>query len=106
MPKRSNDFQRLITFLEKELAPIGATVQESAMLREIDGDDEREVDILIEYEVGNHPIRIALECRDHKRPQGKPWLEEIAGKYVITSYSIHYTKLYDVWNIRLFVGLE
>jgi hypothetical protein len=48
MPKRSNDFQRLVAYIYKNVAPIGATVTESATLREGDG-TEREVDILVSH---------------------------------------------------------
>lgn len=81
MPRRSNKFQELIASIERALAPLNATVTESAMLLPVDGGDEREVDVLIELEVGGHDVRIAIECRDHKRKQGLSWLEELDGKF-------------------------
>lgn len=81
MPRRSNDFQRLITFLEQQLAPTGACVTPSAMLQPTDNGPPREIDILIEHAVGPHAVKVAIECRAHKRRQGTEWIEAIAGKY-------------------------
>lgn len=81
MPPRSNDFQRVITFLEGQLAPTGAVVTPCAMLVPTDGTEQREVDILIEQQVGPHSVRIAIECRAHRRKQGVEWIESIVGKY-------------------------
>ena len=81
MPKRTNPFQTLIAFIERELAGSGVKVTESAMLSE-GGSNEREVDILIEAEINGHPVCIALECRDHKRPQDVTWIDCLIGKYI------------------------
>ncbi len=81
MPKRTNDFQSLIAFIEAELAPAGMRVTESAELREAEGETPREVDVLLETEVNGHPIEVAIECRDHVRPQTKGWIDDLIGKY-------------------------
>jgi hypothetical protein len=51
------------------------------MLRELDSGEERELDILLEGGLGPHPLRIAIECRDHARKPGKPWIESLKAKY-------------------------
>lgn len=81
MPPRTNDFQQLIAFIETQLAPAGATVTESAMVEPLDGSAAREVDVLIEASIGTHDISIALECRDHERPQDRTWIDQLVGKY-------------------------
>lgn len=81
MPPRSNDFQRLVTFLESQLATTGATVVPSAMLQPTNGGPAREVDILVEHNVGPHSVRIGIECRDHARRQGVEWIDSIVGRY-------------------------
>ncbi|MBD1833418.1 restriction endonuclease [Cyanobacteria bacterium FACHB-472] len=81
MPKRTNDFQTLIAFIEKELAPLGARVTESAEIAEAEDCSKREVDVLIEAEINGHPINIAIECRDHKTPQDVTWIDQLIGKY-------------------------
>lgn len=80
MPKRTNEFQSLIALIETQLAPTGAKVTESALLRDRAG-RSREVDILIETEVSGKPLAIAVECRDQHRPADQIWVDQLKGKY-------------------------
>ena len=66
MPKRTNDFQRLVYLVRVNLAD-GATVTESKMLTDRVTKRKREVDVCIEGHVGQHPVIVSVECRDHKR---------------------------------------
>jgi hypothetical protein len=81
VPKRSNNFQRLIASIEMQLAPIGAVVTESKLIKEKSSDTEREVDIAIESNVGQHNVLIAIECRDRSRPANLEWIDGLIGKY-------------------------
>lgn len=81
MPKRSNAFQRLVTFLEAQVAGDEVKVTESAMVAPTTGGDPKEVDILLEIPVGQRTVSVGIECRDHKRRQSRPWIEEIDGKF-------------------------
>ncbi len=83
MPKRSNEFQRLIKHIYDQLKPQGAVVTESASLPEYGGKDGPEIDILVEVPAPgpNRPFRVAVECRDHKRLVDKTWINELIGKY-------------------------
>jgi hypothetical protein len=81
MPKRSNEFQRLITLIEGQLAPIGATVEESAMLSDACSGQQREVDILIRCPVGERLMSVAIECRDHRRKADSTWMDQLRGKF-------------------------
>ena len=81
MPKRSNDFQRLIAAIEGLLAPLGAVVTESKLIKEKSSDTEREVDIAIESHIGQHRVFIAVECRDQSRPANLEWIDGLIGKY-------------------------
>ncbi len=81
MPKRTNDFQKLITLIEKQLSSKNTKIVESKFLKDFRNNKEREVDIYIETIVNNHQVRIALECRDHQRKQGTTWIEQIDSKY-------------------------
>lgn len=67
MPKRSNGLQKLILFIEQQLAPEGVKVIESALLEPIEGGEPSKVDILIQGDYGNHSITIAIECQEHTR---------------------------------------
>lgn len=51
MPKRTNEFQQLIYAINLQLAQ-GATVTESKLLRHRLMGAEREVDVVIEIEIG------------------------------------------------------
>jgi hypothetical protein len=81
MPPRSNEFQRLILLIESHLAPLGAQVSESLMLRDLIDESQREIDIALEIPTGPRTIRVAIECRDHERPAGVEWIDELIGKY-------------------------
>ena len=83
MPKRSNDFQRLIRRIYEQLLSTTAKITESAMLQELDGSGNREVDILIEILTPGMdiPTRIGIECRDHGRASDVTWVDELIGKY-------------------------
>jgi len=80
MPKRTNPYQELVFKLESALAPTGARVVQSALLTDRSG-TQREVDVLIEGDVGGHSLRIAVECRTESRPQDVTWVDELLGKY-------------------------
>ena len=84
MPKRSNDFQRVIKRIYEQLDSFSANITESALLAEIGTNELREVDVLIEYTMPgmNRPTRVAIECRDHGRASDKIWIDGLIGKYV------------------------
>jgi len=81
MPRRTNDFQKLVYEIERQLAPLGAVVEESAMLPERVSGELREVDILVSLDEGQHRVRIGIECQDRSRPATKQWVEAIAKKH-------------------------
>ncbi len=82
MPKRSNDFQQLVYQIYKHLAPVDASVTESAMVQRRNSHRKREVDILIEYELAGHKFNMAIECRDRSRKDDETWIDDIIGKYI------------------------
>jgi hypothetical protein len=81
MPRRSNEFQRLIRRIYRQLVPAGASVTESAMLRERDSATEREIDVLITLPLADSQITIAVECRDRGRAADVEWVDALIGKY-------------------------
>lgn len=81
MPRRTNDFQKLVYEIERQLAPLGAVVEESAMLPERVSGELREVDILVSLDEGQHRVRIGIECQDRSRPATKQWVEGVAKKH-------------------------
>jgi hypothetical protein len=80
MPKRSNDFQRLIYLVRVNLAD-GAKVTESKMMRDRLTKRFREVDVVIEGMVGHQPVIVAIECRDHKRVADVTWIDMMKAKH-------------------------
>jgi len=79
MPKRSNEFQRLVKLVQQALAPQGATVHESAMVE--NQGNMREIDVLVEGAFGSYQMKIAVEVKDESRPLGPGQVEEYIGKY-------------------------
>ena len=80
MPKRTNNFQKLV-FLVKKHAADGATVTESKFLRDNITGTNREVDICIESSVAGHSVTVSIECRDRGRKASVQWIEEMKSKH-------------------------
>lgn len=80
MPKRSNEFQKLVFLLKQQLAD-GAIVSESRMLNDVVTGTEREVDIHIETVISSHPVTVSIECIDRKRAADVKWVEEMKAKH-------------------------
>jgi hypothetical protein len=81
MPKRSNDFQKLILLIERQLAPRGARVSESHVIRDTREAIPRELDVAVEIPVGARTLLVAIECVDHKRKTDVQWIDKMVGKY-------------------------
>ncbi len=80
MPQRTNDFQQLVELIHRLFAPQNATVTASALVQLASG-QEREVDVLVEFETELYPVRIAVEAKDLSRPIETTTLEQYIGKY-------------------------
>lgn len=80
MPKRSNDFQRLVYLVRVNLAE-GAKVTESKMMRDRTTKRFREVDVVIEGQVGSHAVVVCVECRDHQRVADVTWVDMMKTKH-------------------------
>ncbi len=80
MPKRSNEFQRLI-FLVKKHVSESAKVIESKMLKDLITGTLREVDVYIEDSIAEHDIIVSIECIDHKRKADVTWVEKMKSKH-------------------------
>lgn len=81
MPKRSNEFQKLVELIYKTYKnKDDIKIQESCLIKDSDG-VQREIDILIEKEFIGKTFNVAVECRDHKRKADVLWLDQIKGKY-------------------------
>lgn len=82
MPKRTNDFQKLVLLMQQHLAAReGWSVQESRMLVDRVTGDEREVDIVVEGRINGVPFLIGLECQAKKRRSDLPWVQYQSKKH-------------------------
>lgn len=81
MPKRSNEYQRLILSINKHLSHTDAVVTESRMLWDCEFETEREVDICIEQVVAGTPVIVGIECTDLSRPLGPQKVEALHTKH-------------------------
>ncbi len=81
MPKRTNEFQELVTLVQRALAPKGATVTASALVDVPGQTSQREIDVLIESGVGPYRIKIAVEARDTGRKMDQTQFEGLLAKY-------------------------
>ncbi|NMG68140.1 hypothetical protein GPA19_24735 [Azoarcus indigens] len=80
MPKRSNDFQRLIYLVRLNLSE-GAKVSESKMMRDRLTKRFREVDVVVEGKVGSQRVFVSIECRDHQRIADVSWVDAMKAKH-------------------------
>lgn len=80
MPKRSNEFQRLVGLVRVNLAE-GATVTKSKLLRDRFTGTEREVDVCVEGIGGGTAVSVCIECRDRARAADVTWVEEMKAKH-------------------------
>jgi hypothetical protein len=80
MPKRSNDFQKLVFLARRALAD-GAVVTESKMMRHRITKSAREVDVVVEGQIGGCNVVVSIECRDHARVADVTWVEQMITKH-------------------------
>src|SRR5437588_2098591 len=80
MPKRSNDFQKLIYLIHHQLMG-EATVTESKFLHDSAANIDREVDIVIETQAGEYSLIIGIECQGRGRIATVEWVDQMAMKH-------------------------
>lgn len=61
------EFEKLAADIQRQLAP-QARVESNVKLLGRRTGVERQIDILVEQNVGQYPIRIVIDCKDHKTP--------------------------------------
>lgn len=79
MPKRSNEFQRLVYLVRKALAQ-NTTVTESKMLPDTAG-GEAEVDVCVEGKMDGLVVTVSIECTDRGRRPHCGWVTEMIAKH-------------------------
>lgn len=87
MGRKGRYFELLIKQLEEVILPIGAKITSPGFLKDKITNHPREVDILIEHNIGTSNIIIAIECRDRSSKQDTTWIEQIKTK--IENLDVH-----------------
>jgi|GEM_PF-1911813 len=80
MPRRSNEFQRLIAVIQSHLDP-GASIEEFALLEDRVTLTKREVDVCVTGSVAKQAVIVSVECRDRGRPADVTWVDEMNCKH-------------------------
>lgn len=80
MPKRSNQFQRLVALIHGRLQKEWS-VSESFLMTDLLTGEKREVDVVATLSVGQHELYLSIECRDHERVADVTWVESMAKKH-------------------------
>lgn len=83
MPKRSNDFQRLVYLLQQATKPLNATVTESELEPDTSTGEPREIDVCMKYPDGDVRILIAVEAKYEKRKMSLDRFDALLGKYFV-----------------------
>lgn len=68
----------LVASIQRQLAP-GAKVTHNAMLPGLLSETTRQVDVLVEQNIGQYVMRVALECKDYSKPVDVKGVEEFDG---------------------------
>jgi len=68
----------LVAAIQKELAP-GAQARHNVRLPGLQSETERQVDVLVEQNVGQYQIRIVIDCKDYSTPVTVKGVEEFNG---------------------------
>jgi len=81
MPKRSNQFQKLIRDINSKLSSDRVLITESKLLVDSYTGDEREVDIYIEDFAGPYRVKVSIECTAKARKLDRPAVEQLKAKH-------------------------
>lgn len=84
MPKRSNDFQKLVLLINACLQKSGQ-VNESVLLIDNTTGEKREVDIVLSSSIADYAVNISVEVIDRKRKADVQWVEQMYAKHCTLS---------------------
>jgi hypothetical protein len=80
VPKRSNEFQKLVYLVKQHTAGNAQVTESKGLIDRLTG-AEREVDVCVEASIAGHSVTISLECQDHARPADVTWVEQMKAKH-------------------------
>ncbi len=70
--------EHLVAEIQKQLAP-DATVSHNVKLPGIQSETERQIDVLVEQNIGQYTMRIVIDCKDYAKPVDVKGVEEFYG---------------------------
>lgn len=70
--------EHLVVSIQKQLSP-EATVRHNIKLDGVDSETKRQIDVLVEQNIGQYTIRIIIDCKDYKNPVDVKGVEEFHG---------------------------
>lgn len=72
------ELETLVAMIQRQLSP-DASVQHNAMLDGIDSETKRQIDVLVEQNIGQYTMRIVIDCKDYSKPVDVKGVEEFHG---------------------------
>jgi hypothetical protein len=80
MPQRTNEFQKLV-YLVRRLLSEESIVHESKMLKDMQTQQDREVDVCIAGKLDGQDILVSIECSSLSRANDIRWVEQMISKH-------------------------
>ena len=70
--------ENLVVMIQKQLSP-DAIVKHNVMLEGIESETKRQIDVLVEQNIGQYTMRIVIDCKDYAKPVDVKGVEEFHG---------------------------
>lgn len=72
------ELEHLVAMIQRQLSP-DANVTHNVMLDGIDSETKRQIDVLVEQNVGQYTMKIVIDCKDYAKPIDVKGVEEFHG---------------------------
>lgn len=72
------ELEYLVAMIQTQLSP-DASVQHNVMLDGIDSETKRQIDVLVEQNIGQYTMQIVIDCKDYSKPVDVKGVEEFQG---------------------------
>ena len=72
------ELEKLVAMIQQQLSP-RATVKHNVMLDGVESETKRQIDVLVEQNVGQYKMRIVIDCKDYSKPIDVKAVEEFHG---------------------------
>jgi hypothetical protein len=70
--------EHLVVSIQQQLSP-DATVSHNVKLDGVDSETKRQIDVLVEQNIGQYQMRIVIDCKDYSKPVDVKGIEEFHG---------------------------